>query len=248
MAEKRRRRRVLLSLLTLVLLVGLPCLPWPLPRADLLPDAPPVVWEEAPVFAVPVQDPTSLLAVYVTDLPDGGRALNVEFSDEDHPCAPCDNAYDLIRLAIWGRVVDVEMLELHPDGLVLPNTAALGQAYGTWIPRHHDERVPLGALARRGRRPVIYVRTWNHLLGAEGEPGVNYVFRDDVPLRRASRAELEASARCMAGREPSIEGETLPRVGQRRLRLPGGTTPTHGCLTQTRIVPKWAAGWNAARR
>lgn len=190
---RRWRRRALLVGLALAL--GLPGLSCSLRRDDLLPSAPPLVWAEAPVFAVPSRDPTRLLAVYVADLPQGGRALSLVFSDEDQPFPPFDCVYDLFRSVRWGRVTDIETLELLPDALVFPNTAALDQPYATWFPSHHDQRVPLARLSRRGRRPVIYVRTWNHLFATEPEPGVDYVFHADVPLRRATRAELEAAAR-----------------------------------------------------
>lgn len=170
-----------------------PCLPWPLPRAELEGQrealAPPRGAPELWIPRADLEGGNELRAIFVHDLPDGGRELTLWFRDEDHPWAPIDNAYDLYRWLRWRRVDDLETIVLTPArDLALPGTAAREQTFGVLWAEHHT------ALIGRGAGDRLYVRTWNHLFSNEPEPGVDYQ-RVEVQFLRGSRAELEAEVK-----------------------------------------------------
>lgn len=184
---KRRRWR---RLVFLALLLCAPALPWPLPRAELIGAhvaAAPV--PGAPALFVPRADAANpLRAVFVSALPRGGHEVTLWFSDEDHPWAPVDHAYDLYRYFAWGRVDDLETFRITPEGMFnLDGVAAGEQGFGVLWAEHQS------GLVGRGGPPRLYVRTWNHLLSPDPEPGVDYV-QAKVPWLTGSRAELEAEA------------------------------------------------------
>jgi hypothetical protein len=184
---KRRWRRYLA--LVVALLIA-PCLPWPLPRAELEGQrealAPPRGAPEVWIPRADLEGGNELRAIFVHELPDGGRELTLWFRDEDHPWAPIDNAYDLYRWLRWRRVDDLETVILTPArDLALPGTAARAQPFDVLWAKHHT------ALIGRGGGDRLYVRTWNHLFSNEPQEGLDYV-QVKVQFLRGSRAELEA--------------------------------------------------------
>ncbi|HBP18570.1 MAG TPA: hypothetical protein DEA08_12395 [Planctomycetes bacterium] len=194
--QAKRRRRRLLAALALLALLCLPCLPWPYPESDLLPGAPTLAWPQAPILALPRQDlPNAPHAIYVAELGEAGREVSLLFRDEDHPWALVDHAYDLYRYLRWRRVRDLETFRWGAESLDLRGVAAGEQGYAALAPRHLDAQPRLAECERRGERVVLYLRTWNHMIATTPEPGVDYELLADLPLRQASRAELERAAR-----------------------------------------------------
>lgn len=194
-APRRTPRRAALAAALLVVLC-LPCLPWPYPESDLLPAAPALDWPAAPILALPRQDlANGPHAIYVAELEDGAREVSLLFRDEDHPWALVDQAYDLYRYLRWRRVRDLETFRWGPGSLDLRGVAAGEQGYAALAPRHLDARPSLAECERRDGRVVLYLRTWNHMLATTPEPGVDYELLSGLPVRRASRAELERAAR-----------------------------------------------------
>lgn len=190
--KQRRRWRRWLGL-GLLLVLAAPCLPWPLPHAELVGQRPAVAPPRgAPEIWVPRRDAAGgndLRAVFVHTRADGAHELTLWFRDEDHPWIGVDQAYDLFRWARWKRVDDLETLVVTPArDLALTGVAAGDQGFSVLWAEHHTSLIGRGATDR------LYVRTWNHLLSSEPEPGIDYV-KAEAPWLRGSRAELEAEVR-----------------------------------------------------
>jgi hypothetical protein len=75
---------------------------------------------------------------------------------------------------------------------VLERVFAGEQGFST--SEHHTATLPPDAFRREGGRPVIFVRTWNHMLHAEpGADPARWVYVKDYPVYRGDRAACEAA-------------------------------------------------------
>ncbi len=145
-------------------------------------------------------------------------SLHLVFPDENHPFPPADWLYDadrwwgLFRLSRtfpyvrldpasrgWGRIADVETIHyVHispgaPRALDLPGTSAGAQTWSTWFVHHEHRTLPWSSLQFDGPRPILWVNTWNHLVGPDNNnPSRAWTEYRDYPVLSGTRAEVEA--------------------------------------------------------
>ena len=175
-----------------------------------------------PVFRTPIQDDDCpILAVFV-EYDGGDRAaLHVVTADEDHPLPLVDQLYDahrwfglvapsrrfpFVRIAPaasggYRRIADIETVELVLGGsggqrleaIRFPGTYSREQGWNVLLARHHSATIPAREFDFEGARPVLHVNTWNHLFGERStNPGARHRLVRDYPVRRGTRAELQA--------------------------------------------------------
>lgn len=76
-----------------------------------------------------------------------------------------DCVYDTIRRPLFGRYSDIETIFIINDTVEFPGTYSGEQTWSTANPEHGEATVELSKFEKKGGDLVIWVNTWNHLLG-----------------------------------------------------------------------------------
>mmetsp|Transcript_57662 Transcript_57662/g.140825 ORF Transcript_57662/g.140825 Transcript_57662/m.140825 type:complete len:226 (+) Transcript_57662:168-845(+) len=135
-----------------------------------------------PVVATPTVDfhgNNQLTTLYVA-LYENGAEITLLFLDEDRPNQCEDCLYDTIRRPLFGRFSDVESIIVIGKDMVFPGTFSADQTWKTKVPSHNEATVPLDKFERHGdgSEIVIFVNTWNHLLGdSNTNPGEKMTYQ-----------------------------------------------------------------------
>ena len=116
-----------------------------------------------PTFKQPTFEPEQglLIACFHEAISDTSAFYHLVFTDEVAPNKELDKEYRKIRAKEYGRIRDVESVEIKivggkPKLFHFENDAAFGQPYETSI--HFKEEPKYTG--------IIHSQTWNHLLGA----------------------------------------------------------------------------------
>ena len=114
--------------------------------------------------------------------------ISIVYFDEDHPLF--DAIYDALRLTNWGRIEDVEtfFMVVEKEGEETDRVSFIGcelyristsnwrtidpiysktQQFGVLLPTHYKEKLDVEDLDMTGEHPILWVNTWNHLLGED---------------------------------------------------------------------------------
>ena len=85
------------------------------------------------------------------------REYTLTFSDEDHPVPGTDQAYDAVRLQIYGTIKDVEKFYVSNGNVWFLDTGSLSQSFWTLVPTHYQDVNSFSS--------TVYVsNTWNHMM------------------------------------------------------------------------------------
>lgn len=140
-----------------------------------------------PKIYVPVFDPARVVAVFL----DTGM-VHIVWDDEYIPFSKLiDEAYRRVRCKKYGRVADVESVEVAGNRAEFPYTFGEPQPYETSL--HFD-----AVLSYNGR---IFSWTWNHMLSSRPSPWVmirgGYRLERGYEIRRGTREDAEDYARSL---------------------------------------------------
>ena len=124
--------------------------------------------------------------------------VSVVFKDEDHPNPIYDFFYDIYRFFKYGRIKDIETFYIvfEDESMRKPMKIEFPNVYGDELPYdavenlHGDADVPYENFEFDGKRPIIFVNTWNHMF-SEREPIGQSVLIYDYPSYRGTREKAE---------------------------------------------------------
>jgi hypothetical protein len=202
-----------------------------------------------PVFVIPKADAhrdNHLAAVYLCEY-EHGTEYTALFLDEDRPNWCEDLFYDAIRRPLFGRTSDIETFFIfHDDNAAIkfPGCFSADQKWDAAAPHHEVAEIPLckfetcsttrqdGSCATP---VVIYVNTWNHLLGnVNNNTTLATATVDNYEIRYGSRADVDAQFRgLLTSVSKVVTDETAARLGAKRPNadvLRGETTTSGGGL------------------
>ncbi|MDV6235191.1 hypothetical protein CH379_006065 [Leptospira ellisii] len=160
--------------------------------------------EELPVFVQPVsdiRDGNGLEAAYCSSR-DVDRERRIElslvFQDERHPSSWKDFLYRIYRKFRYGRNKDVETLRLQISSsgnlskVHLKNVYSGTQKFASDPVEHYDAVLGPERLKSEGKRPVLYVNTWNHMFGeTDHNPELEKQTLSEYELRYGTRDDLD---------------------------------------------------------
>lgn len=156
-----------------------------------------------------------------------GTELTLLFLDEDRPNAVEDCVYDSIRRPLFGRKSDIETLFFVDGKAEFPGTYSGDQDWSEKCPRHNEAAVDLSAFERKDGCPVVWINTWNHLLGDRNTNGDKAITHQaartlegldykDFVVRRGSRSEVDARFKgCITSISEVLTEERAQRLGKR---------------------------------
>ena len=113
--------------------------------------------------------------------------ISIVWFDEDFPDAFWDGVYDTQRMSSWGRIQDIEtfficvhktVMETKWLSFIACEIYWLGHGWRTidpaynnidtfyyWLAQHMEGRVYEGSFQQTGEHPILWVNTWNHMMG-----------------------------------------------------------------------------------
>ena len=113
--------------------------------------------------------------------------ISIVWFDEDFPDAFLDGVYDTLRMSSWGRIQDIEtfficvhktVMETKWLSFIACEIYWLGHGWRTIDPAynnidtfyyvlapHMEGRVYEGYFQQTGEHPILWVNTWNHMMG-----------------------------------------------------------------------------------
>jgi len=92
------------------------------------------------------------------------RQITVAWHDETSSSQCFDFVYRYIRLAVYGRTVDVESFSVCNIGYFFAGSFTDAQDMNAMTGLHKTATIPFRWMKTLGDtdRPIVYIRTWNH--------------------------------------------------------------------------------------
>jgi hypothetical protein len=145
-----------------------------------------------------------LATLYVAEY-ENGAELTLLFLDEDRPNMCTDCIYDHIRRPLFGRWSDIETIIVIGDKVEFPGTYSADQTWSAKVPAHNEASIALSKFEKENDEPILWVNTWNHLLGEKNTNPDKEITRQhalpaestesleskDFVVRKGSRAEVD---------------------------------------------------------
>lgn len=164
-----------------------------------------------PIFYLPIvdiQNGNGIASVYY-DINEDTSTYSIEitvvFADEDHPSKIFDFVYDLFRKQKYKRKEDVETFFIYIDkNLQLEKIEFNYNDTGTYSgeqeffikrPKHFSKSIFGKDFKFEGKRPIIYINTWNHMFGEKPTSKLEYQRIDNYTLNFGSRKQVEKTFR-----------------------------------------------------
>ncbi|MCK4665403.1 hypothetical protein KAU33_01555 [Candidatus Dependentiae bacterium] len=164
-----------------------------------------------PIFYLPIvdiQNGNGITSVYY-DINEDTSTYSIEitvvFADEDHPSKIFDFVYDLFRKQKYKRKEDVETFYIYIDkNFQLEKIDFNYNGTGTYSgeqkffikrPKHFSKIISGRDFKLEGKRPIIYINTWNHMFSEKPTSKLEYKRIDKYTLKFGSRKQVENTFR-----------------------------------------------------
>ncbi|MBM9500570.1 hypothetical protein JWG44_09960 [Leptospira sp. 201903071] len=160
--------------------------------------------EELPIFVQPendIADGNPLEVVYCSarETQSGKRIeLSLVFRDERHPSPWKDFIYRIYRKFRYGRSKDIESLRIQLsqsgewNAIHLKNVYGGDQVFNSDPVEHFDSILKPGPVTLEGKRPILFVNTWNHMFSEkDSNPSLSKKKVADYEIRFGTREALD---------------------------------------------------------